>query len=57
MSAIDKVETTVKVTPPSLVIGNNSNNSIINKRPSISRMWRHSMFHVNNKKNSPFVIY
>ncbi|KAI7896529.1 Mysoin-binding motif of peroxisomes-domain-containing protein [Mucor mucedo] len=45
LQSVDKVETTVKVTPPSLVIGTNSNTSIIHKRPSISRMWRHSMFH------------
>lgn len=45
--AINEPETTVKVTPPTLFTSNlNNNNSNLHKRLSISKLWRHSMFHV-----------
>lgn len=54
--AIDKAETTVKVTPPSLNINGHVNQSITS-RPDISKMWRYSVFHVSyhfifNKKRN-----
>ncbi|CEI98726.1 hypothetical protein RMCBS344292_12827 [Rhizopus microsporus] len=44
LQSVDKPETTVKVAPLSLT-NNKTNDSSISKRPSISRMWRHSIFH------------
>ncbi|KAI8083848.1 Mysoin-binding motif of peroxisomes-domain-containing protein [Thamnidium elegans] len=44
LQSIDKAETTVKVTPPSLNINGHVNQSITS-RPDISKMWRYSMFH------------
>ncbi|RCH97899.1 hypothetical protein CU097_011623 [Rhizopus azygosporus] len=46
LQSVDKPETTVKVAPLNLT-NNKTNDSSISKRPSISRMWRHSIFHVN----------
>jgi hypothetical protein len=49
--AIDQEEATVKVTPPSLVINNaTGHETTFSKRPSISSLWRHSIFHVSNSK-------
>ncbi|GAA5799653.1 hypothetical protein HPULCUR_005069 [Helicostylum pulchrum] len=44
LQSIDKAETTVKVTPPSLNINGHVNQSITS-RPDISKMWRYSVFH------------
>ncbi|CEG80138.1 hypothetical protein RMATCC62417_14512 [Rhizopus microsporus] len=44
LQSVDKPETTVKVAPLNLT-NNKTNDSSIRKRPSISRMWRHSIFH------------
>ncbi|KAL7312244.1 hypothetical protein PS15m_008031 [Mucor circinelloides] len=47
LQSIDQVEATVKVTPPSLVINNDSTKSfsVSTKQSNILKMWRLSLFH------------